>query len=339
MSDLPAANHIQLDPNFVDDGVAELPQFLQTKQNYEKLARWYCTRWEIMDGEVIKLAYLRQLNNASGEILDMLGERIGLLRYDQTDTEYKALIKLRSFRQTTGASRADIVTLMKILFFGENPLITKRRSPLIIKVTNTTTVLDIFPYIHDAGDVKQTWIKPDGVGLGEYIFSVVGNTLTTSLNGATPHNTYTMTLVDGVPDSNNFMEVVIPANCLSDKDVSQQLEEMFPINTNLWVAQTDATPFYLVDLKDIIDSTNTATLLDNYTLIQDLAGQRKTWTKPEGVGLGEYITSVTNDELTTTGGVYQMTEFSNGLSDEKESSVEGLLTNWIHSSAKTVKNT
>lgn len=220
---LPSANHIQLDPNFVEDGVAELPQFLQSKENFAKLTRWYCKRWEAMDGEIIKLAYLRLLNNASGAILDMLGERIGLLRYDQTDIEYKALIKLRSFRQTTSASRGDIVELMKILFFGENPFITKRR------------------YTDSGGNINN---------------------------------------------SNSFIEVVIPANCLSDKDVSQQLEDMFPINTNLWVAQTDATPFYLVDGKDNIQPTGTA-----------------------------------------------------GLSDSKETSVEGLLTNWIHSSARSVKNT
>jgi hypothetical protein len=223
MSTLPPANHIQIDPNFVEDGVAELPQFLQSKENYSKLIRWYCTRWDTMDGEVIKLAYLRLLDNASGAILDVLGERIGLLRYDQNDTEYKALIKLRSFRQTTAANRPDIVTLMKILFFGENPLITKRR------------------YTDSSGNVNN---------------------------------------------SNSFIEVVIPQNCLSDTDVSQQLDDMFPINTNLWVAQADGTPFYFVDIKDGI--------------------------QPTGTG---------------------------GFSDSKEASVEGLLTDWIHSSARAVKNT
>lgn len=209
---LTPANHILPDVNFVSDGVAELPRFLQTKENYAKLIEWYCNRWNTLDGEVIKLAYLRLLNNASGEILDVLGKRVGIDRHNQSDTEYRALIKLRSFRQTVGDNRDDIVTLMKILFFGENPFITKR--------------------------------------------------------------------------DDNFIEVVIPENCLSDADVSQQLEDMFPINTNLWVAQTDGTPFYLIDSKDGI--------------------------QPDDTG---------------------------GLSDSKETTVESLLTNWIHSSARSVKNT
>ena len=220
---LPKANHIQLDPDFVEDGVSELPYFLQTKENFAKLTRWYCKRWEAMDHEVIKLAYLRMLDNASGAILDMLGARIGLARYDQTDTEYRALIKLRTFRQTTAANRHDIVTLMKILFFGENPIITKRR------------------YTSETGEINN---------------------------------------------SNSFIEVVIPENCLSDVDVSQQLEDMFPANTNLWVCQTDTTPFFFVDGKDGI--------------------------QPEGTG---------------------------GFSDSKETAVESLLTDWIHSSARSVKNT
>lgn len=220
---LPKANHIQIDPNFVEDGVSELPVFLQTKDNFTKLTRWYCQRWETMDHEVIKLAYLRMLDNATGSILDMLGLRIGIYRYDQSDTEYRALIKLRTFRQTTSANRADIVTLMKILFFGENPIITKR------------------VYTSSSGDIYN---------------------------------------------SNSFIEVVIPPNCLSNTDVSSQLEDMFPANTNLWVSQTDTTPFFFVDGKDGIQPTDTG-----------------------------------------------------GLSDSKEASVESLLTDWIHSSARSVKNT
>ena len=220
---LTPANHILPDVNFVEDGVKELPQFLQTKENYAKLIRWYCTRWDTLDKEIIKVAYLRLLENAGGKILDVLGERIGIFRHNQTDVEYKALIKLRSFRQTVGDSRADIVTLMKILFFGENPFITKR--------------------------------------------------LYTGISGE-------------INNSNSFIEVIIPINCLSDTDVSQQLEDMFPINTNLWVTQSDSTPFYFVDIKDGIQATDTG-----------------------------------------------------GLSDSKDTSVESLLTDWIHSSAKPVKNT
>lgn len=209
---LQPANHIYPDPDFITDGVLELPAFLREKENYTKLVEWYCARWDNLDKEVVKLAYLRLLENASGKILDDLGERIGLERHNQSDVEYKALIKLRSFRQTVGDSRKDIVTLLKILFFGETPFITK--------------------------------------------------------------------------GSNNFIEVIIPENCLADEDVANQLEDMFPINVNLWVTQTDADPFYLID--------------------------EKTGIQPTGTG---------------------------GLSDDKESTVESLLTNWIHSSARAVKIT
>jgi hypothetical protein len=209
---IPSVNHILPDANFVEGGVSELPRFLQSKPNYATLVRWYCKRWDTMDKEVLKLGYLRLLDNASGLILDTIGEKFGLYRNSQSDLEYKALIKLRSFRQTKGDNRSDIVELLKILFFGENPLITK--------------------------------------------------------------------------GYNNFIEVVIPANCLSDEDVAKQLEDMFPINTNLWVTQTDSTAFYLIDSKDGI--------------------------QPEATG---------------------------GLSDSKENSVESLLTNWIHSSARPIKNT
>jgi len=165
-----------------------------------------------MDKEFINLAYYRLLSNASGKVLDTLGERVGIYRHNQSDLEYKALIKLRGFRQTREDTRSDIVDLLKIIFFGKPPYITKH--------------------------------------------------------------------------SNNFIEIIVPTNCLSDEDLATQLEDMFPVPTNLWVTQTDTTPFYLVDSKDGV--------------------------QPEGTA---------------------------GLSDSKETTAGGFLTNWIHSSGRPVKNT
>ena len=212
MTTLPSINHILPDANFIEGGVEELPRFLQGKPNYSTLVRWYCKRWDTIDKEVLKRGYLRLLDNAEGAILDDLGEKFGIFRARQNDTEYRALIKLRSFRQKKGDTRPDIVELLKILFFGENPIILKGH--------------------------------------------------------------------------NNFIEVIIPQSCLSDADASTQLENMFPVNTNLWVSQADSTAFCLVDSKDGI--------------------------QPEGTG---------------------------GLSDSKDIAIESTLTNWIHSSARPVKNT
>ncbi len=207
----PPANHIALDPDFVTDGLAEMPDFMQKHNNYAKLVDWYSNRWEKLDQEVVKLAYMRLLDNAEGKVLDTLGEKVGLPRANQTDIEYRALIKLRAFRQTQTDTRPDIVELLKIIFFGEAPLITKFNS--------------------------------------------------------------------------GFVEIIVPANCLSDIALGQQLEDMFPVNAYLWATQTDGVSFYFTDTKDDIQEPDTG-----------------------------------------------------GLSDSKEISVESLLTNWIHSSARGVKN-
>lgn len=169
------ANHIQSDDDFVTDSVAELPHMLQSKENLVKLVEWYAERWQTLDEKVIDLGNMRLLDNAEGEVLTMLAERLGVERYDQTDIELRALLKLRAYRQTVGDTRDDIVSLIEILFYGDTPIISKR--------------------------------------------------------------------------SHNFVEVVMPENCLSNADAAQQIDDMFPINTNLWVTQADEDPFYFVDTK------------------------------------------------------------------------------------------
>lgn len=270
---LSPANHITPDENFVEDSVKELPQWLQDKENYTKLVRWYAKRWDTLDKEAIKLAYTRLLDNSGGKVLDTLGEKLGLYRYNQTDGEYKSLIKLRAFRQTQGDTRPDIVKLSKILFFGDAPIINKRKPPQVINIANTTTILDTYPYLHSSFEGKS-WEKPEGVGVGEKIVSVDETSpevyLLTTTSGQ-----YTTPLVEvfDVPNSNSFIEVTIPANCLSDIDVANQLEDIFPVNTYLWVFRNsvDIKPFYLVDGKTMVQPSGTGGLSDSKDAIPNSA--------------------------------------------------------------------
>ena len=124
-STLPSANHIAYDPNFVISAIEEYPDYLQSKEYFIKLATWYAKRWESIDIEIVKLAYLRLLDNAIGVNLDNIGALLGVDRYDQDDDSYRALIKFRSARQTSNATRPDVVSLLTKLFYGDTPIIYK----------------------------------------------------------------------------------------------------------------------------------------------------------------------------------------------------------------------
>lgn len=171
------ANHIALDKDFIVTYLEEFPEYLRTKENFMKLATFYARIWESMDAEFVKIAYYRLLDNAEGVVLDNIGEMLNVKRISQNDIEYRALIKFRSIRQVSNATRPDIVSLLRIIFYGEFPVIYK-----------------------------------------------------------------------GI---NSFIELIVPKVCFDEATLSQELEDLFPVSTNLWVLEKPqrVNPFIFIDQK------------------------------------------------------------------------------------------
>ncbi len=120
-----SVNQIKVEDDFVKDALAEFPKKQQGQEAFIKLAEWSAQGWKNLDDEVVKLGYMRLLDNAEGVLIDNIGDLFGMSRGAQTDESYRANIKLRSLRQVTDGSRDDVVDLMRIMFSGQTPLIYK----------------------------------------------------------------------------------------------------------------------------------------------------------------------------------------------------------------------
>lgn len=108
-------NRVVYDLSFVEDGLNELPYDQQQKVNYNKLLEVILKRFDRCQTEAVKLAYLRFLDNAVGDMLDNIASRFFIQRGDKGDNELRAAIKLYALRQTNQGTRSDIFNILNIL--------------------------------------------------------------------------------------------------------------------------------------------------------------------------------------------------------------------------------
>ncbi len=112
------ANHLQINSELQQDLFSEYPYTLRSKENVAKLLISDIKQWDKFQLAIQDVAYKRLLPNATGSLLDDIGGRLNLKRYNQTDDAFRATIRLRSLRQTSNGSRGDIVELLNIFFNG-----------------------------------------------------------------------------------------------------------------------------------------------------------------------------------------------------------------------------
>lgn len=108
-------NRLVFNLSFVEDGLKELPFDQQQKQNYTKLLEILIKRLDVCQTEAVKLAYLRFLDNAYGDMLDSIASRFFIQRGDKGDEELRASIKLYALRQVNKGTRGEIVNILNIL--------------------------------------------------------------------------------------------------------------------------------------------------------------------------------------------------------------------------------
>lgn len=162
------SNHIRIDEAFVQDTLDFLPDYMRTHVNFCKFIELTAERYKLLDIEVVKLAYGRLLDEASGLVLDNIGSEIDVPRRGQSDDEYRAFIKLRFLRRRVETTQPQLTHLLKIMAGGQLPIIYK-----------------------------------------------------------------------GV---RNRIHVILPRRCLDTHNVGLELEDAFPINTNLSVSSSTAVP-------------------------------------------------------------------------------------------------
>ncbi len=172
------ANHLHIDTAFQEKLFKEYPYILRSKENMAKLFNWEIKQWDKFQLTINNLAYKRLLSNAEGQLLDDIGTKLNIKRYDKTDDAYRATIMLRGLRQTSNGSRGDIVKLLK-LFFGE----------------------------------EHFYFSKGGLG---------------------------------------YAEVTIPPNCFDQAALSVEIDNIFPVNTNLHIKEKNDKPHFC--FTDITES-------------------------------------------------------------------------------------
>ncbi len=116
---LPSSNRLVFDLNFVEDSVNELEDYFKLKTNFVKYLKVASNRFAKIQDEAIKLAYIRLLDNAEGVFLTNIADRLFIRRGDQNDNQLRAYIKLRVLKQTSEATRKDIVDIIRLISGGE----------------------------------------------------------------------------------------------------------------------------------------------------------------------------------------------------------------------------
>ncbi|UUW39691.1 hypothetical protein VP14_004 [Vibrio phage VPMCC14] len=108
-------NRVKFNVSFVEDGLSELPWIQTQRENYYKLADLLIQRLNNIQNEVVRLSYLRFLDVAEGDLLDIIASRYFIERNDKTDEGLRTAIKLFALRQAVEPTRDEIVNILNIL--------------------------------------------------------------------------------------------------------------------------------------------------------------------------------------------------------------------------------
>ena len=115
---------LKINPNFVQEGLDEVPSWLQSKENWMKFLSVYIERFKKLDDDLVLMAYGRLLVFAEGKVLDNIGQEFEVDREDMTDVQYRSAITLKIFSNTSGGTRPEIEDILQLLT-GSYPLIRK----------------------------------------------------------------------------------------------------------------------------------------------------------------------------------------------------------------------
>lgn len=154
MTELTSSNRLVFDLTFVQDAFNEMEDFMKKKENLMKFLVIASRRFSHIQDTAIKLAYARLLNNAEGQFLTDLAEKLNIQRGDQNDKELRSLIKFKALTKSSEGTRSDIYKLLKVvsgdgyvkLFKGSNNYVEATFSAECLKMSVVgEDIENIFP--------------------------------------------------------------------------------------------------------------------------------------------------------------------------------------------------
>lgn len=141
MAEIKNVDHIQINPDFVQQGLDYLPEALK-KSNIENIINIDLQRWKIIEGVLYNLAVNRLLANASGVYLDDIGARFQIYRNGLDDESYRATLFLRTGEAQKHGTRSDIISVLQQLL-GEGTVYTYKGNNYRFDVAVSSPCFDV----------------------------------------------------------------------------------------------------------------------------------------------------------------------------------------------------
>jgi hypothetical protein len=128
------ANKIKLVDNRVERAKSFLLYQFQDKERINKVVEALVEEIQEIENVIIDMQDLRTLENATGSLLDNIGDKLKVTRNNLDDNDYKTAIKVRILRRSNRSTYGDIANVFRLLTRDNNPIIHNTH-PYVVELT------------------------------------------------------------------------------------------------------------------------------------------------------------------------------------------------------------
>lgn len=128
------ANKIKLVDNRVELAKSYLLYQFQDKEVINKIVEALVEEIQEVENVIIDMQDLRTLENATGTLLDNIGNKLKVNRNNLDDNDFKTAIKVRILRKSNKGTYGDIANVFRLLTRDENPIINHSH-PYVVELT------------------------------------------------------------------------------------------------------------------------------------------------------------------------------------------------------------
>ena len=159
---------IDINNNIVKDGKSILITQYEDSINLNNLLQVFLEEIQKFEIIVHTLYLNRTLNLSIGVQLDYVGGIVGQLRNGISDELYRVRIKAKIAENNSEGTRAEILSMAKILFPDSSFLISEKKAEYII------TIINEVPYTGDWNEIKSSFLNATVSGVGVVLQESVG---------------------------------------------------------------------------------------------------------------------------------------------------------------------
>jgi hypothetical protein len=127
------------------------------KENIEKLVKIFSKEAQLLEDVVYQLLELRYLNNATGDQLDQIGKRLGIIRTSHSDEIFRTSIKVKALSKRNEGTTENVLELLRLISGDPNVSVYNFEPYGVVATYNSTCVPEnrveqlssLFPVVTD----------------------------------------------------------------------------------------------------------------------------------------------------------------------------------------------